>query len=96
MSDFYNQRWVRHVWGRANWAVTIGGCTFYSVPQEAVSRTWKNHEDYHKHQWKHDWYVWFAIKYIYYNIRYGYWNNPYERAARDYATKEEYAVYMEE
>jgi len=93
--NFYNQRWVAILWRNDLWAVTIGSCTFFTVPQDMVSNKWHAHEDFHKKQWRDGWYIGFLLKYLYFNVKYGYWNNPYEVAARDYASREEFNVYME-
>jgi len=85
--DFYNQKWVSSLWGRPSWAVTIGGCTFYSVSEIEVDSKWRRHEDEHKRQWRRGWYIGFLVKYLYYNMRLGYWNNPYEVAAREASEK---------
>jgi hypothetical protein len=85
MWNKYNQKWVSLLWGEKRWAVTIGCITFYSVPKSEVHASWQAHEDWHKVQWRRDWYVLFLIKYLYYNWKYGYWNNPYEVEAREKA-----------
>lgn len=68
--------------GVKKWAITIGQRTWYSVAEDGVSEQWRRHEDWHKHQWKRDGYINFAIKYLWYQVRYGYENNPYEIEAR--------------
>lgn len=84
--DFYNQRWVSKLWivglGQRNmsesWAITLGQYTFYTVAKDDVNPIWRAHEDYHKHQWRRDGLIKFALKYAWYNITRGYWRNPYE------------------
>ena len=95
--NLYNQRWISKVWGRDLWAVTIGRCSFFSVPKKRVSLRWQAHEDFHKKQWREMWYIGFLLKYLYFHVKYGYWNNPLEVEAREYADQfsGEFDRYME-
>lgn len=82
--DKYNQKWVMMFAQKdaANWAITLGQSTYYSVPWIEVDVKWRKHEDKHKEQWAREGTVKFAIKYLWYLARYGYERSPYEVEAR--------------
>ena len=83
MPDRYNQRWVSKLFGKGlPWAITLGSSCFYSVPKQAVSSSWRRHEEEHKAQWSRLGWRFLPI-YLYYHIRYGYDKNPLEIEARE-------------
>jgi ferric-dicitrate binding protein FerR (iron transport regulator) len=82
--DFYRQRWVLGFAQKqaSQWAITLGSCTFYSTPQEAVTPAWRAHEECHKQQWRRHWYLGFALRYLWELATKGYNNISYEIEAR--------------
>ena len=63
------------------WAITLFGVAYYSVPEEQVTDSWRDHENCHKHQQRRDGWK-FYPRYLWYSIKHSYRNNPYEVEAR--------------
>jgi len=87
--DKYNQKWVACVG-----AITLGQTAYYSVPEDAVTDSWRKHEDCHKLQFKRYGVVGFLYRYVssYLSYRlkgYSHWDAytmiPLEREASDVA-----------
>lgn len=80
--DFYNVKLVRLIWNRW-WAITLFGHTFYGCAIYEVSKTWRNHENWHKVQQRREPFL-FYPKYLWWLLTRGYYNNPYEKEAREH------------
>lgn len=93
--DFYRQKWV--LWfapgnHHGHFAITLFAWCFYSCDPDQVTTRWRQHEDWHKVQFRRVWYVGYPFIYCWYylvnRIRHrmshydAYYNNPLEVEAR--------------
>lgn len=80
--DKYNQKWVKWLFKKDRWAITLGQTSYFTVAESEVGEQWHVHEDAHKMQWRTEGRIKFLCKYLFYQLKYGYENNPYEVEAR--------------
>jgi hypothetical protein len=80
--DHYNSKFALLFAPKDNkrWAVTLGQHTWYSVQRWEVEKSWRNHEDCHKYQFKKYGVVGFLLMYLWEYVA-GRWDGKAHTAA---------------